>query len=487
MLGLITIFFLPMFRKNYVSIYFLHKEIQIVQLSSDKKKVKIFATVPLPEGLIGGQEVLDKLALTNIIKNAWKKLEIKERSVFLVIPEFSTFVKTFELAGVEFSDLAEAVSWQVHEYIPKDLDDIIFDWQIVGKNKKTYKILVVALDKSTLSGFVDSVEKAGLFPQVVEIPSLCLRRILLDGQEINLIIYKTLNDIIITAFDGPRLLASSVIRDGDHQEFEVVLKSVFTRFKGERDFKIKMGGVNLDKNVTEQVLKGLEVRLESLDLAIEGINKDNIQNYLIPILSCLQEPSEPSDPFSLNLLPAALVERYKRSKLNLQIWGLILTVTLFVSTSFLLTLGVYLVMDQQITSFRQQNSDAFQKIKERQEISKSVEKINSISDRVDRISKVSLPPQIILNEIAQAKAEGINIGKYSLDFDKGIISISGSAIDRNTLLDFKRNLESNPNISQIEIPISSFEKDIDLDFMASFVYLPLVSNKGKIIQNQNPK
>ena len=144
-------------------------------------------------------------------------------------------------------------------------------------------------------------------------------------------------------------------------------------------------------------------------------------------------------------------------------------------------------MDQQITSFRQQNSDAFQKIKERQEISKSVEKINSISDRVDRISKVSLPPQIILNEIAQAKAEGINIGKYSLDFDKGIISISGSAIDRNTLLDFKRNLESNPNISQIEIPISSFEKDIDLDFMASFVYLPLVSNKGKIIQNQNPK
>ena len=308
-----------MFRKNYVSIYFLHKEIQIVQLSSDKKKVKIFATVPLPEGLIGGQEVLDKLALTNIIKNAWKKLEIKERSVFLVIPEFSTFVKTFELAGVEFSDLAEAVSWQVHEYIPKDLDDIIFDWQIVGKNKKTYKILVVALDKSTLSGFVDSVEKAGLFPQVVEIPSLCLRRILLDGQEINLIIYKTLNDIIITAFDGPRLLASSVIRDGDHQEFEVVLKSVFTRFKGERDFKIKMGGVNLDKNVTEQVLKGLEVRLESLDLAIEGINKDNIQNYLIPILSCLQEPSEPSDPFSLNLLPAALVERYKRSKLNLQI------------------------------------------------------------------------------------------------------------------------------------------------------------------------
>jgi len=124
-----------MFRKSFVSLYFLPGELQIIQLDAGKKKVKKYATIGLPEGLIENYKVTDKEALTKILKSTWKKIQLKEKSIFVVIPEFSTFVKLFELTDVEISELHEAVGWQVHEFLPETLKETMMDWKIISKEK----------------------------------------------------------------------------------------------------------------------------------------------------------------------------------------------------------------------------------------------------------------------------------------------------------------------------------------------------------------
>lgn len=468
-----------MFRKSYVSIYFLSEELQVVQLDSAKKRVKKFASVSLPSGVVDGQRVADISSLANIIKATWKKLQIREKSVFLIIPEFSTFVKLFEIEGVELSDLDEAIEWQIHEYMPTETQDLVIDWKIVGKSGKTYQILVVALEKSTLEGFVKSAEEAGLLPQVVEIPSLSLNRIVkADG--LNLVVYQGKGESILGVFEKEKLLASSVVEGKDEKELETTLRRMLMYFKERGLSKILVSGVSIDNTFFESLSKNFGVALEVLPPPLEDLKEEEIQNYLIPISSCLQEPAEPSDPFSLNLLPASLVEKYRRMKLRLQIWSLILTVTLFISTSFLLALGGYFFFNQQIQGVKVQGGESFEAIKRMQEADAKVRGVNVVSDRVAKIADASVPPQVVLNEITKARVPGISISEYSLDLDKGLIKISGVASNRNALLAFKQNLQGNSNIGQIDIPISSFEKDVNLDFEASFLYLPLVGKEGGV-------
>lgn len=460
-----------MFKKSYISLYFLPGELQVIQLGSNKKRIKKHATIALPPDLIKNYTVTDRKVLAKILKAAWKKLHLREKSVFIVIPEFSTFVKLFELEDVNASELDEAVGWQVHEFLPSKLEDTMMDWKIIRKEKNYYQVLVVAVNKDILDGYAKAAEEAGLFPLVVEIPSLSLTRIISGDKGASLIIYMSSKDAVLVVHDSNKVLGSSVIQDRDIGDLESTAKRMISHFKGITFSKLFVGGVNLDKNILDKLGKDFKLKVELLSREIKGLKQEEIQNYLIPISSQLQEPAEPADPFSLNLLPLNMVEKYKKAKLKLQIWGLTLTITLFVSISFLLTLSVYLFVSQQITDFKSKNTTAFQLVEKREEAAAQVKEINAVIDKMGKIEKIDILPQIVLNDIAKAALNGITIEKYTIDFDKGMVFISGVAFDRQSLLTFQKNLEEIPNISQLEVPITSFEDETNLEFEISFIYL----------------
>ena len=94
-----------MFRKSFISIYFLPEKLLVFQLSSNKKKVIKFASVELPAGLIKEYKVADVKGLAKVIKNVWSKFHLKEKTVGIVLPEFSTFTKFIKLPNLNISEL----------------------------------------------------------------------------------------------------------------------------------------------------------------------------------------------------------------------------------------------------------------------------------------------------------------------------------------------------------------------------------------------
>jgi hypothetical protein len=104
-----------------------------------------------------------------------------------------------------------------------------------------------------------------------------------------------------------------------------------------------------------------------------------------------------------------------------------------------------------------------------------VESINMISRNVLKIKDASVSPQSILNDIYSSKPSGISIRDYKLDLDKGEIRLQGLAVDRVTLIQFKENVESVSNFENVEIPISSFEAETNLEFSLTFSYVPISS------------
>ena len=91
-----------------------------------------------------------------------------------------------------------------------------------------------------------------------------------------------------------------------------------------------------------------------------------------------------------------------------------------------------------------------------------------------------------MNYIYTSAPPGVVIDEYDLDLDKGEIRVLGTSVDRGTLIQFKENLESKEEIDSVEIPISSFESETNLDFSLSFLYLPISSTVKEKARKVSP-
>lgn len=86
------------------------------------------------------------------------------KHVNIAVPDELCFVFTVTLKKENASDLAEAVRWEAGQHLPYDLDQLVFDWQVLAENNGNVTIQVVAMQKETAENYCTSVEQAGLIP-----------------------------------------------------------------------------------------------------------------------------------------------------------------------------------------------------------------------------------------------------------------------------------------------------------------------------------
>ena len=466
-----------MTKKSFVSIYFSSQKIQILSLSSGKKRVKNVASIDVPAGLIKNYRVYDSNGLSTLLKNSWKKAGVKEKSVGIVIPEFSTFTKNLQIPKLDTKDLDEAVRWQAQEFLPWSPRETILDWKIVKEDKKSVDVLLVAIRKDILAGYVDTVAAAGLYPLVVEIPSLSLARIADPQANGKLILYSNLGEGILVVADGEKILGSSVVPLGNQEELVKTASQIVKHYSQVNIEKVEIGGREVGAGLPKKLQEIVGKKVEWIKHSITGLSNEDTHLYLIPLSLQLKDPSEPVDEHTINLLPPAWVKKYKSNKHKVQIWSATLLITFIVWFSFLAVLGVYLFMQQQITTLKEKGTTGQKVTPQQVEVIAQIKEINTVSDAVLKITSVSYSPQKILNSVYKATLPGITITNYKVDLEVGKVQLRGVSVDRQALLDFKQLLEEQADFSLVDIPISSFEGESDLEFTLEFSYLPAISKK----------
>lgn len=464
-----------MLKKSFVSLSFSSHKFQVLQLNSAKNKIVKFASIDLPAGQIENFKVKDKAALAATLKNVWTKLGIREKSVGIIIPEFSTFTKLFSLPKLETAELDEAVRWQAQEFLPSEPKDMVVDWKIVKRLKDKYQILVVAMDKEVLKGYVNSAEHAGLYPQVVETPSISLVRISDKDSGGKLIVYNNFGEGILIIAEEEKIFASSVVSLTNLDEIARTAKQIIGHYKEVKVEKVMIGGSRIPAELPKRLEKDIGVPVSWIKPNVSGISTENAQEYLVPISLQLKELAEPSDENTVNLLPTDLVKKYEKERIKHQIWGLTLFVTLVVWISFFTTLGFYMFFGQQIENLKQKNT--LSKIPPAQaEVIEQVSKTNALADKVLRITNANIPIEPVFNSIDKARPTGISISRYMVDLETGKIEIIGTSATRQTLIDFKQQLEEVEDFSLVQIPLSSLEVESNFQFRINFSYLPIVGS-----------
>lgn len=469
---------LPMSTKHFVSLSFSSSKLQILKLNTRKTAVEKFTAIDFPEGLIRNYQIIDRKGLASLIIQAWQRLQLKEKSVVIVIPEFSAFTKSLEMPKLSIPELDEGIRWQAQDFLPSDYKSVIMDWKIVKKVDDTIRVLVVAVPKHLLSGYVEAVAEAGLLPLAVETPSLSIERIADGSPEGKILIYTNWDEAILTVVRGEEILGSSVVSAVDVRGIVWTAVQMIRHYQDIEVKKIEVGGLDITQELLAGLAEKTHLKVEWLQATVSGFSPEQVQEYLIPISLQRKDPTEPRDEKTINLLPPKWVKKYSHKRLRLQIWTLLIIVTLVIGTCFLAVLGTYLILAKQVKV--QESYQVSQENVTSEEISGQVNAINELADKTLKITSISQSPQLAIEKINNLTPQGISLYNYRINFDTGEIFLKGVAAHRELLIQFKQVLEADEDFQQISLPISSLEKESNLDFELSGVYAKVTVNKKQI-------
>ncbi len=469
-----------MAKNSFVSIYFSSDKIEIVKFNSSKKRVDISVTLDLPQGLIKDHVVTDEKSLSVLIKKVWQKLKIKEKSVGIVIPEFSTFTKAMNLPKLDVSDIDEAVRWQAMEYIPIDQKEMILDWKIIGENLMEYRVMAVAVGEKILRGYISAVDMAGLFPLVVETPSISLVRAAGENSDIKLVVYFSLDEIVLILSKGSEIFTSSVMAiDTSSKLLVSTILRILRHFEDQEVSKIYIGGMPTDNGFIQELSTNVKIPLVRLEIKIANMSAGDIQKYLIPISLQNKSILDPKSSKTINLLPPEVIQKYKNKRLNAQIWGLMLMVALIFVGCLMALTGSYFYMLRELSAYKGKSGVADSSYQKSKTASSEIKNINTLSDKTIKINSVSYYPQDVLNLINQKKSDNIAILSYNINLEKGSITISGLASNRDDLFNFKKKIEEGGDFQKVVLPLTSFEQGENIEFDMSFMYSKLLPDTTK--------
>ncbi len=246
------------------------KSIKVVALKKEKDKIilKNYAIARSKEPLIKiGQTGVINEFTGNIVKEALEEADIKNKSINVAIPSFTSLIITIEVSSVSGKVSEEAIRREVSKYIPVKIEDVVYDWQIIdesqlhnnpkrqesensinmgnSKGDKMVKILVIAIMKEISNKYEKVFDQNKLNINLLEIDSISLTRSLTHNKQgVYLILdigHETCN-ILVSSPQG--VLMNRTIDVGGDKMTQVIADSMKISFERAEQIK-KEQGVNV--------------------------------------------------------------------------------------------------------------------------------------------------------------------------------------------------------------------------------------------------
>jgi len=466
-----------LFKKSFVSLVISPRKIKVVKLNTKLEEVTIAVQIDVPPGVIVNYRVKEKEVLVKLITELWNKNKIRDKFVGVVVPEFSSYTKSLELPNLTDVEINEALTYKVQEFLPTNLENIVFDWKLVNRSREKARVLMVAILKDVLFEYINAVGEAGLFPLVVETPSLSIQRIVDRDLTGKLIIFINPNEVLIIIANEGDIVATSVVNSEKIDEIVTLAQQVLAHYSYVNVQKVLIGGIGLTQDLIQFLNFNLGRPVNFADIKIKGLSQWQIQNFLIGISLQYKDPAEPASEKTINLLPPSWAEFYRLQSSGIQAWTLTLIVSIIIWSVFIFTFMVFMFFGIQSQNLASNGLQA--KSQELNEVVSKVNEINNLAENVSEIENKLIYPQDIFNLLSKLKTQDITISDYKINYLTGEVILRGKADSRLSLIVFKKSLESEEKLLNVSLPVSSLVQETNINFEVSAVYRDLESKKDK--------
>ena len=153
------------------------KLIELVE-SGGQYRVEAYAAEPTPHNAVNEKAIVDANAVSEAIRRAVKRSGVRNKECAVAISGDAAITKAIPMPrSLSDADLEQQVELQADQYIPFPMEEVSYDFQVLGPSEKDVEmqdVLLVATRTDNVEQRVAAVTAAGLVPKLVDVESFAL-------------------------------------------------------------------------------------------------------------------------------------------------------------------------------------------------------------------------------------------------------------------------------------------------------------------------
>jgi type IV pilus assembly protein PilM len=265
--------------------------IRIVQLGSGEEKVRLenYASLESKDYLkvsddtekSGNIEMLDTKIIADL-KKIMEKAEITARDTAMSVSASSAFSSIINLPDIPDSEISKAVNFEARQYIPIPIEEVVFDWSIIGRetNKNSdngnassaerskIRVLLVAIPKEVTNKYANIARSLKLNLIALETEPFSLSRSLVNQKKGVFAVIdmgsKTTNITIVE--NGSVLTSHNIFGTGGNEITKAISRGLNIDFRRAEALKKDVGlkFSNPEKRVSEIILPIISIMVSEI-------------------------------------------------------------------------------------------------------------------------------------------------------------------------------------------------------------------------------
>ncbi len=183
-----------------------------------------FDSVVLPEGIVAGGVVQDVAALASFLKPLREKH--KRIFAFVALPEELAYLYTVNISKTEGGSIKDAVEFSLSDNVPIDIQDAVFDYDIIAKNSGSTEVSVTAFERDVVEGYVAALELAGFSVRLCELEARSVVRSVVpwESSRVSMVIDFGRTRTGITIANGQTPIFTTTVHVGGNSITEAVMQ-----------------------------------------------------------------------------------------------------------------------------------------------------------------------------------------------------------------------------------------------------------------------
>ncbi|MFI4890296.1 MAG: pilus assembly protein PilM [Steroidobacterales bacterium] len=154
--------------------------VKLIELSmaGGQYRVESYAAEPTPHNAINEKAIVDADAVGEAIRRAVKRSGAKSRNAAIAISGDAAITKVIQMPRtLRDNDLEAQVEMQADQYIPFPMEEVAYDYQVVGPSEKDstmMDVLLVATRTENVEQRRAALQAAGLVAKLVDVEAFAL-------------------------------------------------------------------------------------------------------------------------------------------------------------------------------------------------------------------------------------------------------------------------------------------------------------------------
>ena len=154
--------------------------IKLIELamSGGQYRVEAYAAEPTPHNAINEKAIVDAAAVGDAIRRAVKRSGVRSKECAVAISGDAAITKAVQMPkNLSDADLEQQIEMQADQYIPFPMEEVSYDFQVLGASEKDpdmRDVLLVASRSENVEQRVAAVNASGLVAKLVDVEAFAL-------------------------------------------------------------------------------------------------------------------------------------------------------------------------------------------------------------------------------------------------------------------------------------------------------------------------